>query len=220
MLTEKRFELIVFDWDGTLSNSADAIATCIQLAARDLGLPEPSDDRARHVIGLGLRDALSYAIPALSANDYGRLVERFRQHFLARDHALPLFEGVRDLLEMLRARGHQLAIATGKSSQGLTRALQTANVEYFFSATRCADQTAPKPDPSMLNELLLELNVNAGDALMIGDTTHDLTMAAAAYVAGLGVTYGAHPVEVLVKCPALALLDSVDGLARWLSTNG
>ncbi len=215
-----RFELIVFDWDGTLSNSADAIATCIQLAARDLGLPEPSDDRARHVIGLGLRDALSYAIPALSADDYGRLVERYRQHFLARDHALPLFEGIRDLLEVLRVRGHRLAIATGKSSHGLRRALQTANLESVFSATRCADQAAPKPDPAMLNGLLQELHVTPDNALMVGDTTHDLTMAAAANVAALGVTYGAHPVDALAKCPALALLDSVDEVARWLSTNG
>lgn len=215
-----RFELIVFDWDGTLIDSAGAIATCIQLAAQDLGLPVPSTERARHVIGLGLRDALSHAIPELKPDDYGRLVERYRQHFLERDEQLPLFDGVRDLLDRLRDRGYVLAIATGKSSLGLSRALATANLGSIFTATRCADQTAPKPDPAMLNELLAELDVARGNALMIGDTTHDLMMASAAGVAALAVTYGAHPIDTLAECPALARLDSVTALAQWLKTNG
>ena len=215
-----RFELIVFDWDGTLSNSADAIATCIQLAARDLGLPIPAEDRARHVIGLGLRDALSLAIPELPPSEYGRVAERYRQHFLERDHQLPLFEGVRELLDVLRRRGYRLAIATGKSSHGLSRALQTVNLASVFDATRCADQTAPKPDPAMLNELLDQFDVDPARALMIGDTTHDLMMAAAAGVAALGVTYGAHPVDALMKYPALAMLESVSAVSQWLTTNG
>jgi phosphoglycolate phosphatase len=215
-----RYELIVFDWDGTLIDSASAIATSIQLAAGDLGLPVPTVERARHVIGLGLRDALMRAIPDVAPHDYDRLAARFRHHFIARDHEMPLFDGVRELLVDLKQRGHQLAIATGKSSQGLARALQAAELNALFAATRCADQTVPKPDPAMLNELLAEFEVNEDNALMIGDTAHDLMMASAAGVAAIGVTYGAHALDALQQCRSLALLDSVDDLARWLATNG
>jgi phosphoglycolate phosphatase len=215
-----RYELIVFDWDGTLIDSASAIATSIQLAASDLGLPVPSVEDARHVIGLGLRDALTRAIPDVAPSDYDHLAARFRHHFIARDHEMPLFDGVRELLIELKGRGFQLAIATGKSSQGLARALQAAALDTLFTATRSADQTVPKPDPAMLNELLAEFRVGQGSALMIGDTAHDLTMASAAGVAAIGVTYGAHSPDALRRCRSLALLDSVDGLAQWLATNG
>jgi phosphoglycolate phosphatase len=215
-----RYELIVFDWDGTLIDSASAIATSIQLAASDLGLPVPTVEQAKHVIGLGLRDALTHAIPDVAPSDYDRLALRFRHHFIARDHEMPLFGGIRELLVDLKQRGFQLAIATGKSSQGLARALKSAELDGFFSATRSADQTVPKPDPAMLNELLAEFAVERGNALMIGDTAHDLTMASAASVAAIGVTYGAHSMDALRRCRSLALLDSVDNLARWLATNG
>ncbi len=215
-----RYELIVFDWDGTLIDSASAIATSIQLAAGDLGLPVPTVERARHVIGLGLRDALMRAIPDVAPHDYDHLAARFRHHFIARDHEMPLFDGVRELLVDLKQRGHQLAIATGKSSQGLARALQAAELNGLFAATRCADQTVPKPDPAMLNELLAQFGVNEDNALMIGDTAHDLMMASAAGVAAIGVTYGAHALDALQQCRSLALLNSVDDLARWLGTNG
>ncbi len=212
----KRFELLVFDWDGTLIDSADAIATCIQEAARDLGLTVPDAERARHVIGLGLRDALAHVVPELPPSEYGRMAERYRHHFLARDAALPLFAGARDLLETLQARRHRLAIATGKSRIGLARALEHLGVGGFFAATRCADQCAPKPAPDMLIELMQELATDPARTLMIGDTAHDLAMAANAGVAAVAVGYGAHPAKQLAALEPLALAGSTAELAAWL----
>jgi len=212
----KRFELVVFDWDGTLIDSAGAIVACIQGAARDLGLAVPDDERARHVIGLGLRDALAYAVPDLPVSDYGRMAERYRHHYLAVDADLPLFAGARELLDSLRERGHRLAIATGKSHAGLARALEHQRLLGVFAATRCADQCAPKPAPDMLLELMRELAVEPGGTLMIGDTAHDLEMAARAGVASVAVGYGAHPAEQLRAFDPLALAESTAELAAWL----
>jgi phosphoglycolate phosphatase len=212
----RRFDLLVFDWDGTLIDSADAITACIQLAARDLGLAVPDDERARHVIGLGLGDALAYAVPDLPESEYGRMAERYRHHFLARDADLPLFAGTRELLERLRSRGHRLAIATGKSRTGLARALGQLAMGNFFEATRCADQCAPKPAPDMLIELMDELATDRGRTLMIGDTAHDLAMAANAGVAAVAVGYGAHPADQLAAFGPLALARSIAELGAWL----
>jgi phosphoglycolate phosphatase len=215
----RRFELLVFDWDGTLIDSTGAIAACIQEAARDLGLTVPDDQRARHVIGLGLSDALAYAVPDLPVSEYGRMAERYRHHFLARDADLPLFAGSRELLDVLRARGHRLAIATGKSRAGLARALGQLDLGGIFAATRCADQCSPKPAPDMLIELMDELGATTERTLMIGDTAHDLLMAANAGVAAVAVGYGAHPVEELVALGPLALARSTAELAAWLDEN-
>jgi len=200
-----------------LIDSAGAIATCIQEAARDLGVSVPDDARARHVIGLGLGDALAYAVPDLPVSEHGRMAERYRHHFLARDADLPLFEGARQLLESLQARGHRLAIATGKSRVGLARALGHLSLEGVFDATRCADQCASKPAPDMLNELMDELATSRARTLMIGDTAHDLTMAANAGVAAVAVGYGAHPPEQLAALGPLALAGSIAELAAWLN---
>jgi phosphoglycolate phosphatase len=215
----QRFELVVFDWDGTLIDSAGAIVACIQAACRDLGLPVPDEERASHVIGLGLADALAHAVPTLPPAEYGRLAERYRFHFLARDAALPLFPGTREMLSALRLRGHALAIATGKSRAGLARALQTTSLAALFDATRCADQTAPKPAPDMLLELMDELGAEPSRTIMIGDTSHDLQMAASAGVAAVAVSYGAHPAEALAALTPLALVHSTEELAAWLAEN-
>ena len=215
----QRFELVVFDWDGTLIDSAGAIVACIQDACRDLGLPVPAAERASHVIGLGLADALAHAVPTLPPAEYGRLAERYRVHFLARDAALPLFPGTREMLEALRQRGHALAIATGKSRAGLARALQTTALAELFDATRCADQTAPKPEPDMLLELMDELGADPARTVMVGDTSHDLQMAASAGVAAVAVSYGAHPAESLAALAPLALVHSMEELTAWLAAN-
>jgi phosphoglycolate phosphatase len=214
-----RYTLLVFDWDGTLIDSASAIVACIQAACRELRLPVPDDARASHVIGLGLKDALSYAIPGLPADDYGRVVESYRRHFLARDPEIPLFPGTRAMLVGLRDRGHLLAIATGKSRAGLYRALTNTGLQPFFSASRCADQCASKPAPDMLCELMEELGVESMKTLMIGDTVHDLQMAAAAGVGAVGVSHGAHPKRDLIALTPLACVDSTDELTAWLEQN-
>lgn len=216
----RRFDLIVFDWDGTLLDSAGAIVKAIQASCVDMGLPVPADARARHVIGLGLQDALSHAVPELAQDDYPKMVERYRHHYLARDHELSLFDGAEALVQSLSHAGWTLAVATGKSRKGLDRALAHSGLGAHFEATRCADECFSKPHPAMLEELMDELMVSAERTLMIGDTTHDLQMAVNAGVSAVGVSYGAHPPEQLDTVPSLACVDSVEALASWLRQNG
>lgn len=215
----KRFELLVFDWDGTLMDSAAAIVTAIQSACRDLDLPEPSDALARHVIGLGLEDAMKLAVPELEPSAYPRMAERYRHHYLLRDHELILFGGIRELIQELEEAGHYLAVATGKSRMGLSRALEVSGLGPYFHATRCADECFSKPHPQMLEELMEELGVAPGETVMIGDTTHDLLMATNAGVASLAVSYGAHEADVLSACSPLATFSRVDELSTWLKAN-
>src|SRR5262245_1190701 len=200
----ERFDLVVFDWDGTLINSTATIARAIQQAAADLGLPVPDFDTASHVIGLGLHDALARAVPELPPERTAEFAAQYRYHYLANEESLELFEGIRDLLDWLGA-AKPLAIATGKTAAGLSRALQATQLGPLFAATRCADQTSPKPHPAMLFELGTQLGVDMQRILMIGDTTHDLQMASAAGAHGIGVTYGAHPRAKLQALNPLAL---------------
>lgn len=218
-MPERRYSLIVFDWDGTLIDSAAAIVECIQEASRDLGLPVPSAEHASHVIGLGLQDALRLAVPALPAEQTTAFVARYRAHFLAREDEMQLFAGIEALLEMLCLRGHRLAIATGKSRRGLERALDASGLRRHFVASRCADETRPKPHPAMLHELMSELGVPTRAALMVGDTSHDLEMARDAKVDAVAVTYGAHPEAALRALDPLACVESVDALRGWLAQN-
>jgi phosphoglycolate phosphatase len=216
-LTSKhRYSLLVFDWDGTIIDSASAIAQCIRQAAADLGLQVPTREQASHVIGLGLHDALRHAVPGLAAERVPEFVERYREHFRASEHTMELFTGMRELLVSLAAQ-RALAIATGKSRRGLDRSLQASGLTSLFRASRCADETQPKPHPAMLLELMEELGVPAAGALMIGDTSHDLDMARAAGVEALAVTYGAHAEEGLRSCQPRACVASVPELAQWLT---
>lgn len=215
----KRYQLVVFDWDGTLLDSAGAIVRAIQAACRDLDLPAPDDAQARHVIGLGLADALHQAVPSLVPERYPAMVERYRHHYLAGDHELALFAGVGEVVAALRDAGHLLAIATGKSRIGLDRALGHSGLGALFHASRCADECFSKPHPQMLEELMAELGMDPGQTLMIGDTSHDLQMAANAGVDGLAVTYGAHPHEHLRQHGPVACLHTVEELGAWLRTH-
>lgn len=215
----KRFDLLVFDWDGTLLDSAGAIVAAIQAACRDLELPEPSDERARHVIGLGLGEALRHAVPELPEQRYPQMVDRYRHHYLSRDHELRLFDGAAELVAELAGAGFTLAVATGKSRVGLDRALKASGLGAYFQASRCADECFSKPHPQMLEELMQEFAVAPERTLMIGDTTHDLQMALNAGVASLGVAYGAHPAAALDALAPLARLQKVEELAAWLRTH-
>ena len=215
----RRFELLVFDWDGTLMDSAAAIVASIQESCRDLGLPVPERERAAHVIGLGLKDALSYAVPELPPQDYGKLAERYRHHYLARDPDIEMFPGMREMLAGLRERGYLLAVATGKSRAGLDRVLAAQQLKPYFDSSRCADETHPKPHPAMLQELMQELKIEADATLMIGDTAHDLQMAQSARVSALAVSYGAHPRAALAEFNPLACIDTPQELAPWLERN-
>jgi phosphoglycolate phosphatase len=214
-----RYALIVFDWDGTLMDSTVGITLAIQESARDLGLPVPAREAASHVIGLGLHDSLRGAVPTLPQARYGEFVERYRQHFQAQQQTMALFPGVTELLDELRRLNFRLAVATGKSRRGLDQALQASGLTDVFAATRCADETSPKPDPAMLLELMDELTLQRKDLLMIGDTSHDLGMAKNAGVDALAVGYGAHPAESLRAWQPRACVDSVHELRRWLTQN-
>lgn len=214
-----RFDLIVFDWDGTLMDSAAAIVRAMQAACGDLGLPEPPEERARHVIGLGLRDALEHAVPELQAADYPRMVERYRFHYLSADHELTLFPGTQEMIRELADMGRLLGVATGKSRVGLNRALDHSRLGGLFHSTRCADECFSKPHPAMLEEIMDELGVRRDRTLMVGDTTHDLNMARNAGVAGLAVSFGAHPRDALAEAAPQAIVDSSVALRLWLREN-
>ena len=198
-------------------DSTSAIVKCIQAAARDLGLPVPRDEAAAHVIGLGLSEAMQAAMPGIDPKYYPRLVERYRYHFLSRDHEMTLFKGARDMLEELSQQAYFLAVATGKSRVGLNRALNGAGLLSMFDATRCADETFSKPHPAMLQELTRELGQDMKRTVMIGDTTHDLLMANNAGAAAIAVQYGAHPVDQLATCQPLFSAASIAGLHQWLN---
>jgi phosphoglycolate phosphatase len=212
------YRLLVFDWDGTIIDSAATIAECIRDASRELGLEVPDRDRASHVIGLGLHDAMRIAVPALPAERYPEFVASYRTHFQARKDLMQLFDGMRDLLHHL-SRKHLLAIATGKSRRGLDRDLDFHNLKPLFAASRCADETNPKPHPAMLLELITQLEITPKETLMIGDTSHDMEMARAAGVDALAVTYGAHAEEGLRACSPLNCVSDVTSLDAWLKKN-
>ena len=215
----KRYELIVFDWDGTVMDSTAVIATSIQSACRDLGLPVPSDENARHVIGMGLAQALQHAVPDAPEHMYEPLADRYRHYFLAQDQSIPLFSGAQETIAELHEAGHALAVATGKSRKGLDRVMDSSGLRRYFLASRTADETFSKPHPAMLLELMEELGMQPEQVLMVGDTTHDLQMAINAGVDAVGVTHGAHPEDQLRALNPRALLDDFHQLRAWLQAN-
>ncbi|MBV8632873.1 MAG: HAD-IA family hydrolase [Burkholderiaceae bacterium] len=219
-MSRKQFDLIVFDWDGTLMDSTAIIVKCIQAAARDIGVPVPSKELAAHVIGLGLMEAMQAVLPGVDPKHLPRMVERYRYHYLAQDQDLTLFEGARDMLADLSQQGYFLAIATGKSRVGLNRALDQVKLLSLFDATRCADETFSKPHPAMLQELTRELGQDMRRTVMVGDTTHDLQMAINAGASGIAVEFGAHPTEQLRALNPVFVAASIGELHQWLSDFG
>lgn len=212
----RNYRLVVFDWDGTLLDSAGTIVACMRAAAIDLGLPPPDEETAKQVIGLGLNDALSKAMPGVPVTEYQHIAERYRHHYLSQDQGLSLFTGARELVEELFASGCLLGVATGKSRMGLNRALAASGLNGYFHATRCADECSSKPAPDMLREIMDELGTAPDQTLMIGDTTHDLQMAKNAGVDALAVGYGAHSREALYAEQPLGLVDEIAQLTEWL----
>ena len=215
----RRFDLIAFDWDGTLFDSTAIIVRCIQEAVRDVGGTVPTDKEAAYVIGMGLMQALAHAAPDVPPEKYTELGNRYRFHYIQHQDDLSLFDGVLPLLNDLRERGHLLAVATGKSRRGLDDALHSVDLRGVFDGSRTADQTAGKPHPLMLQELMAEFDVAPERLLMIGDTTHDLQMAVNARCASVGVSYGAHEPDAFHALQPLAVVHSVRELHDWLLHN-
>ena len=215
----RQFDLIAFDWDGTLFDSTQIIVRCIQAAVCDVGGKKPTDQAASYVIGLGLMQALAHAAPDVPAEKYPELGARYRHHYARHVDDLSLFAGVLPLLDGLKARGHLLAVATGKSRHGLDEALKSVELKGLFDGSRTADETAGKPDPLMLHQLMAEFDLPASKILMIGDTTHDLQMALNAGCASVGVSYGAHEPATFAVFKPLHVAHSVQELQAWLHAN-
>ena len=212
----RKFDLIAFDWDGTLFDSTQIIVRCIQSAVIDVGGKKPTQKAAAYVIGLGLMQALAHAAPDVPPEKYPELGARYRHHYASHFNDLSLFEGVLPLLDALKARGYLLAVATGKSRRGLDEALQSVELQGVFDGSRTADETAGKPDPLMLHELMAQFDLPADRVLMIGDTTHDLQMALNAACASVGVSYGAHEPGAFTVLNPLHVAHSVHELHDWL----
>lgn len=213
-----QYDLVIFDWDGTLMDSADKIVRCFQAAGRDCGLSTLRDETIRRTIGLGVTEALSRLLPDLDQAARAAVAARYREHFLnLNDTAMPLFPGVAQGLRDLRARGYRLAVATGKSRQGLEAAFAVSGLADLFCVSRCADETRSKPDPLMLTQILATTGVSANRALMVGDTSYDIEMAARAGIPSVAVTYGVHDQgELLVHGP-VACFDVFAEFCAWLS---
>ena len=212
----RRFDLIAFDWDGTLFDSTQIIVRCIQRAVADVGGTVPSDKAAAYVIGMGLVQALAHAAPDVPESKYPELGRRYRDHYTSHQNDLALFDGVLGLLADLKARNHCLAVATGKSRRGLDEVLQTVELRSVFDGSRTADETAGKPDPRMLRELMAEFGAEPHRTLMVGDTTHDLQMALNAGCTSVGVSYGAHEPEAFHALNPLFVAQTVPQLHQWL----
>lgn len=219
-MSEHRFDLLVFDWDGTLSDSTGLIAECIQVAARDLGFREPTLVQAKSIIGLGLHQSTEMLFPELDEEARMRFAERFREHYVPRDHEATLYAGVRELLPQMQRPGRFLAVATGKPRAGLERAFQRTRLKSYFDFSRCGDEGMPKPDADMLLKLMAFSNVPADRVLMIGDTTHDLDLARNAGVSAVGVGYGAHSRVALSTRSSVVIVENVTELTAWLMQYG
>jgi phosphoglycolate phosphatase len=219
-LRSRRFDLIAFDWDGTLYDSTQIIVRCIQSAVVDVGGQKPTDEQAAYVIGMALMPALAHAAPDVPKDKYPMLGERYRHHYAAHHNDLSLFDGILPMLQALREKQHLLTVATGKSRKGLDEALHQVALRGMFDGSRTADETAGKPNPRMLNELMAEFGVTPERTLMIGDTTHDLEMAHNAGCASVAVSYGAHGTSDFGRWNPLTVAHNVGELHDWLIGHG
>ncbi|MCX7627528.1 MAG: HAD-IA family hydrolase [Methylophilaceae bacterium] len=215
----KRFELLVFDWDGTLADSARIIIDAIEQGSLEAGVAPPEADRIRSVIGLGLQEALLHLFPDLDEGRRQHIGLGYRRHYLRNEHQVNLFEGVAPAMREWAEAGFLLAVATGKGRRGLDRALEASGLGTLFITSRCADECFSKPHPQMLEEIVTELGVSRERALMIGDSTFDLMMAQNAGIAAVGVSYGAQCEAQLWPHAPIACFDSFAKLRAWLNEN-
>ena len=210
-------KLIVFDWDGTLMDSAAHIVACLQSAIIELSLEPRTDDEVKNIIGLGLREALLALYPQATDAELTALVERYRKHFFDQKTDLcELFSGAKDLIQELDANNYFLAVATGKGRNGLDKVLSETGLGEFFPITRCADETHSKPHPQMMLDIIDYYGVEANEAIMVGDTEYDLQMANNADAHSVAVSYGVHDKQRLLDCRPLTCLDSLHELHEWL----
>ncbi len=210
-------KLIIFDWDGTLIDSAERIIRCMQKASVDAELPMPSAAAVRNIIGLGLPEVFEQLFGGLSAAKEQQMRARYGYYYIEQDDTpTEFFPGVREGLLRLRQAGYRLAVATGKSRMGLDRVFAETGLGAAFDHSRCADETRSKPHPLMLDQLLAESGYDVDEAVMVGDTEYDLAMAVAAGMNSIGVSYGAHHPERLLKHAPQRIIDNFSELEQWL----
>ena len=213
----KKFDVIIFDWDGTLVDSIDWIVECVQFAAKQCNIAIPEQQAAKDIIGLSLANAMRTLFPQINDETEQQLIRHYSAYFFSKKMSrTDFFNGVYEMLDTLKQAGYQLAVATGKSRAGLDRALLATDTQHLFSASRCADETASKPDPLMLDEIISDLGVDRQRVLFVGDSIHDLGMANKAKIASVGVTCGVHNSETLQKYQPLCCLENTVGLLTIL----
>lgn len=212
----RRYDLVIFDWDGTLMDSEAKIVRCFREAAKDAGAPYPGDAAVRNIIGLGLKEAVDVIFPDTDEATRDAVLEGYRDHFLVHDKTeMPLFPGVPEGLADMVDCGYQLAVATGKARRGLNRVLGGSPLEHFFGVTRCADETRSKPHPLMLEEIIFETGVSSQRAIMVGDSVYDLEMANNAGIDCLAVSYGVHPCDRLTDYTSNKCMHSFRHVRDW-----
>lgn len=216
MIEIHRWDLVVFDWDGTIMDTTALITKSIQHAAREMGLRVPDDSLASSVIGLDWRRALAKAVPDLPLERAQEFAEIYKTFYLPNEERVWLFDGMSSLVRDLQSAGIMTAVATGKSRRGLDRVLTLTGLGDAFTTTKTADETAPKPHPDMLEEIAVETGADPSRTVMIGDTTHDLFMAKAYGCDAIGMTWGAMPAEELLKASPLALCSTAQQLRAVL----
>ena len=217
---KRDYELIVFDWDGTLMDSRARIVVCMQAGFRSAGFDVPSDEAVAALIGLGLDEVVHRLSPDCSTQQQKTIADAYRTHFFTNTETPScLFEGAVETLEILKDAGLQLAIATGKSRRGLEKDLDDAGVRELFDFSRCADETRSKPHPDMLEEIMDRLGVLAAKTLMVGDTDFDMHMANNAGADALAVSYGVHDRERLLQTQPAGVIDAVSHIPDWLVRN-
>lgn len=216
----KPYDLLIFDWDGTLMDSIGRIVSCMQQAAGDCQLPVPAREAVTDIIGLSLRIGMHQLFDDLTEPMLEQLVDRYREHYLYVDTTpSPLFPGVAEQLACWQREGYQLAVATGKARAGLDRVLKESALADFFVATRAADEARSKPDPLMLEQLLKELAIPVERALMVGDSVHDMAMASALGMDRAGLCWGVHSADELAIHRPVFLAQNLDQLADWLTSH-
>lgn len=214
-MSPKPYKALIFDWDGTLADSTAQIVQSMQYAALALGLPEPDAHSARQVIGLSLENALNIIAPDISTAQRTQLAQHYRRHYLSPDNRTVLFSEAAQWLPVFQ-RHYRLTIATGKSRAGLNKSLADTGAGAYFLATRTVDECASKPNPQMIISLCDELGLHSDDVLIIGDTSHDLWLAANAGADAAAVTTGAHGIAALQQAPHRVILNGIADLAHWL----
>ena len=216
----RKFSLLVFDWDGTLADSLNHIVTTMQQASRALGIETRSTEEIRNIIGLGMNEAMAQLYPDLSRDEVAALIQRYREYYLGvKLQPAQLYPHAQQTLASLQDAGYLLAVATGKSRRGLQRALQETGLAGMFHASCCADEAFSKPHPQMLENIMAELGAAPAETLMIGDTEYDLQMARNAGTAAIAVRYGAHHPQRLLAHEPLTCIDSLRELPAWLAAD-